>query len=392
MKTMRFFATVARNLEHVLHEELASLGLQNLQPTGSGVWFEGSLEDAYKACLWSRVASSILLHLTTFEAKTPEQLYEGAKSIDWTPHLLTRDAFAVHVSASRPTISHTHYAALRVKDAIVDQFRETQRARPSVDLEDPDLYVHLHLNRDEATISINLNGKSLHRRGWRVAHTQAHLKENLAASILLRADWPNLAKDGYAFLDPMCGSGTFALEAWMMAADIAPGLGRDDGFALETWRSHDRNTWKQLLNEARERKDAGLAGELPPIVAHDKDHAIIRAARENIHMAGAQKYIRAQQRELLEVTAPADRGLIATNPPYGERMQEFDQAKEVHERFGGMLLTSFMGWKATVITGSKQLGLAIPLRAVKRYSVFNGPLQCTLLQFDVEEDRIFEPN
>ncbi len=387
---MRFFASVARNLEPVLADELKELGLKHIKPTGSGVWFQGGLEDAYRACLWSRVASSVLLHLEDFPASSTDELYEGVKAIDWSEHLQVRDTFAVQVTASRATINHTHFAALRVKDAIVDQFREKHRSRPSVDLDDPDLYIHLHLNKDQATISIDLSGKSLHRRGWRVAHTLAHIKENLAAAILRRARWHELCGPDFAFLDPMCGSGTFALEAWMVAADIAPGLGRDEGFGLETWLGHDRHAWRDLLAEARERKQIGLEKKLPAFVAHDKDHGIIKAARENIHQAGAEKYIRIQQREMLEVKSPAEQGLIATNPPYGERMNEFEEAKDVHERLGSVMIDAFMGWKAAVITGSKELGMAIPLRAIKRYSVFNGPLSCSLLIFDINQDRIYQ--
>lgn len=386
---MRFFATVARNLEPVLAEELTELGLSKVKPTGSGVWFEGTLEDAYRACLWSRIASSVLLHLADFPASTPEELYEGVRLIEWGEHMQIRDTFAVQVSASRAAISHTHYAALKVKDAIADQFRDRHRVRPSVDTDDPDVYVHLHLHQEIASVSIDLSGKSLHRRGWRVAHTLAHLKENLAAAILRRARWHELSAPDFAFLDPMCGSGTFVLEAWMIAADIAPGLGRDEGFGLETWLGHDRHVWRALLDEARERKREGLERDLPLIVAYDKDHEIIKAARENIHQAGAQKHIRIQQREIMEIQAPAEQGLIATNPPYGERMNELAEAEDVHERLGSVLVDEFMGWKATLITGSKHLGMIIPLRATKRYTVYNGPLSCTLLHFDITPERIF---
>ena len=387
---MRFFATVTQNLEHVLKEELESLGITELQPTGSGVWFEGGLEQAYRVCLWSRVATSVLLHLETFEAKNPEQLYEGAKQIAWREHLDVQDTFSVQVSASRATISHTRYALLKVKDAIVDQFRERLRARPSIDVEDPDVYIHLH--RDEATLSIDLSGKSLHRRGWRTGHVQAPLKETLAAAILYRGGWPQMMHEpDVALLDPMCGSGTFLIEGWMMAADIAPGLGRPDGFGLETWLGHDRHLWNDLLKEARERQADGLEKKLPTFVAYDKDHHVVKMARQNVHAADAAQHIRIQQREILEVQPPADRGLLVTNPPYGERLDELEQARDVHERLGSVMANSFLGWDACIITGSKELGFLIPIRATKRYSVYNGPLQCTLLTFEITPERLYAP-
>lgn len=387
---MRFFATIAKNLEPLLADELATLGATDIKPTGGGVWFSGDQATGYKVCLWSRLASSVMLYLKEFDAPTPEALYEGARSIDWSEHFGHRRTFAVQVSAKRSAIPNTHYAALRVKDAIVDQFRDAIDRRPDIELDNPDIRINLFIQEDRATLYLSMSGTPLHRRGWRRMQTEAPLKETLAAAILWRAKWPELAKQGAAFMDPMCGSGTFPIEAWMMAADIAPGLERPDGFAFERWKQHDARAWADLVRDAKERREYGIEeADLPKFIAYDKDQKVVRNARKNIRAAGADADIRIAQREINEVTAPTDFGLMAVNPPYGERLEDHERARNVHIDLGDILVERFFGWKVSLITGSKELGMLIPLRATKRYTVFNGPLECNLLHFSVEQDRIF---
>ncbi|MCK5092076.1 MAG: 23S rRNA (guanine(2445)-N(2))/(guanine(2069)-N(7))-methyltransferase, partial [Gammaproteobacteria bacterium] len=205
MNKKQFFATTPKFMESLLAEELRTLGAEDIKETRAGVYFSGSLESAYRACLWSRLANSILLVLDRFPAETPEALYQGIQSVDWSQHFDVTDTFAVTFNTSRSQIDHSHYGALKVKDAIVDQFRERSETdeRPSVQTERPDILINVYLWKDRATLSLNLSGESLHRRGYREEGSIAPLKENLAAAILLRAGWPEIAKQGGALLDPM---------------------------------------------------------------------------------------------------------------------------------------------------------------------------------------------
>lgn len=390
---MMFFATIAKNLEPLLADELTQMGMKNVKQAAGGAHFEGDLEAGYRACLWSRLANAILMPIHKCDAPTPEALYKGVSRVSWERHMSVHNTLAVDFTTSGSQITHTHYGALKVKDAIVDQFRAAHDMRPSVDTHNPDLRINVHVRRDTATISIDLSGASLHRRGWRTGSVKAPLKENVAAAILWRAGWQDMLKEGRPFMDPMCGSGTFAIEAWMMAADIAPGLFHSQDFGLLGWRKHDQELWHGLLQEARERREAGLAGDLPEIIGYDKDHSAINIARQNAQSCGATNYIRFAQREVREV-APDEHsspGLICVNPPYGERLEDEPGALRAHERLGATFIESFHGWQAWVLTGNKTLGFAIPVRARKRYTVYNGPLECMLLHFDVVEDRFFLP-
>jgi 23S rRNA (guanine2445-N2)-methyltransferase / 23S rRNA (guanine2069-N7)-methyltransferase len=233
-----FFATAARHLESLLADELRALGIATAAETRAGVSFQGTLVDAYRACLWSRVANRVLMPLARFPAATPEALYDGVKDILWESHLGPEQTFAVHLDATQSQITHSRFGALKTKDAIVDRFRERTGTRPNVRVERPDLQIHVYLHRDLATISLDLSGESLHRRGYRSQGSAAPMKENLAAAILLRAGWPTIAAEGGALLDPMCGSGTLPIEAVLIAADIASGLLRRY-WGFLGWKQHD---------------------------------------------------------------------------------------------------------------------------------------------------------
>ena len=221
---LAYFATTPAGLEEVLAGELAAMGITDGKSVSGGVSFSGPLSAGYKACLWSRTASRILLTLSTFSAATPEELYDGVRDVRWTEHMGVDQTFSVDFNATRSAITHTNFGALKSKDAIVDSFRDAVGRRPSVDRKDPDLRINVHLSNDVASLSIDLSGESLHRRKWRGPAGAASLKENLAAGILLLAGWPAAAAQGGAFIDPMCGAGTLPIEAALMAAQIAPGL------------------------------------------------------------------------------------------------------------------------------------------------------------------------
>ena len=384
MERQNYIATAPMRMEQLLAEELRNLGAADVSESRVGAAFSGSLETAYRACLWSRVANRILLPLAEFPAPTAEALYDGVQRICWSEHFSVNDSFAVEFNSSRSQITHSHFGALKVKDAIVDQFRDLQGARPSVETAQPDIRVNLYLLQDQATLSLDLSGESLHRRGYRAQGLAAPLKENLAAAILLRAGWPEIAAQGGALLDPMCGSGTLPIEAALMAADIAPGLLRSHWGFLR-WKQHDEALWNRLLGEARDRREEGFA-RLPAITGYDSSPKAVRTAQENVALAGLSGKVRIEQRELSRA-APGRAeatGLVVTNPPYGERLGRDSDLPDLYRRLGDTLKRDFTGWRAAVFTGNPELGKSLGLRARKMYSLFNGAIECKLLCLDID--------
>lgn len=386
--THAYFATCPKHLELLLEEELKGLGARKVRQTVAGVFFEGPLEVGYRAVMWSRLANTVLLQLKTFAAPTPEALYEGVRSIAWDEHLALEGTLAVNFTSKNSEITHTHFGALKVKDAIVDQFRDAFGTRPSVDVREPDVKINCHVDRNEATVSIDLAGDSLHKRSYRADSGSAPLKENVAAAVLIRAGWPELAKQGAPLFDPMCGSGTLLIEGALMAADCAPGLVRDH-FGFDGWLQHDELVWARVLAEAQERYEIGRP-KLGVYVGTDIDGAILRTARVNTEKAGLDAIIRYSRRPVTDISPPmlAKRpGLVVTNAPYGERLGADGEAVQTHIELGEALKGRFGGWQASVLTGSKELGFKLGVRADKVYAFYNGALECVLLNFSLRERR-----
>ncbi len=382
---MRFFATAPKGVENLVAGELTALGARGVRETKAGVNFEGSLELAYRACLWSRVANRILLPLCRFPAATPAELYDGVRSIDWRQHLQPNATFAVDFSSTASAITHTQFGAQKTKDAVVDQLRERCGQRPSVELARPDVRVNVNVRADAATVSIDLSGESLHRRGYRGENTPAPLKENLAAAILIRAGWEAMAAQAAPFLDPMCGSGTLPVEAALIAADIAPGLGRDY-FGFLRWRQHEPRSWQHLIDAARERRAAGLL-RLPTIVGCDQDPDAVRIATMNVARAGLDGRVRIETGAISDCRPPAapaaSPGLIAVNPPYGERLGNVEELRGVYAELGAVLRERFEGWTVWVLTGNEELAFTLGLRAERAYTLFNSNVRCRLLKFRI---------
>ncbi len=386
-----FFATCPRNTEGLLLDELRTLGAADATETRAGTFFRGPLALAYRVCLWSRVASRILLRLHSCPASSPDDLYEGAKQLPWEDHLQVSGTLAVEVTSTvrRGPLAdlNTHFAEQRVKDAVVDRFRARSGSRPGVDLARPDIRINVHLTPEGATFSLDLSGDGLHRRGYRTEGGEAPLKENLAAAILMRAGWPRLAEAGACLVDPMCGSGTILIEGALVAADIAPGLLRDY-YGFLRWKGFEPAVWQPLLAEARDRKDSGLS-HLPPLYGYDADIKAVNTARNNARKAGLAGRIVFERRELASLSTPRSvpattpAGLVLTNPPYGKRLGEVSQLVEVYETLGERLKTGFSGWQAAVFTGNPDLGAHLGLRAHRSNVFFNGPIECRLLQFDI---------
>jgi 23S rRNA (guanine2445-N2)-methyltransferase / 23S rRNA (guanine2069-N7)-methyltransferase len=389
MMTMTtYFATAAKGLETLLAEELTDMGMAEVKEARAGVYFSGGIEEAYRACLWSRVANRILLPLGQYPSPTPEALYDGVSSIDWSQHMSVMDSFAVDASVSNSAMTHSQYAALKTKDAVVDQFRTATGERPSVETEKPSIQVNVYINNDEAQIYLDLSGESLHLRGYRTRGSAAPLKETLAAAILYRAKWPTTFKEGGAFVDFMCGSGTLPIEAAMMACDIAPGI-RRSYFGFLGWKQHHSAVWERLMNEAAERGRKGLENA-PLIRGFDHHEGTLERANQHIRQAQLTDVVTIVHQDLFTFEAEIpSKGLVAINPPYGKRMGQDEDLDKLYRQIGTVLKTQFAGWKAAVFTDDKSKGKVVGIRAHKIHSLFNGALPCKLLHFNVEENEFF---
>lgn len=378
-----FFATCPKGLEYLLRDELAALGAAAHEGL-AGVHFEGELEVAYRACLESRLASRVLLPLAEFDAADADALYAGVGAIDWAQHMAADATLAIDANGTTAGLTHSGFAAQKVKDAIADQFRERCGTRPTVQPERPAVRLNLRLHGGRATLSLDLSGEPLHRRGWRREQGDAPLKENLACAMLLRAEWPRIYAAGGALVDPMCGSGTLLIEAAWMAAGVAPGL-RRDYFGLLGWRGHDAALWQHLREAAQAHADAGLRALRPCFSGSDADPRMITVATHNLQNAGVAGFVSLGKRSVEHLDAPPDAtpGLVITNPPYGERMGERDELQQLYAGFGARLRAGFVGWRVAVLTSAGELERAIGLHADKHYVLFNGALECRLSLYDV---------
>lgn len=388
--THRLFATAPRGLEGLLADELRNIGAVDAREQRGGVVFSGSLELAYRACLWSRVANRVLLPLAEFDADDADALYAGVRSnICWPDHLGPEATLAVDFTGMRSAVSHSRFAMQRVKDAVVDEMRERTGGRPSVDTEKPDLRINTHMAGTSVIVAVDLSGDSLHRRGYREPGTSAPLKENLAAAVLLRGGWPEVAVAGGGFVDPMCGSGTLAIEAAWIAGDTAPGLLRTR-FGFMGWKGHDAAAWKGLVDEALERQEIGSA-RVPPVVAYDHDPQAVRQALANVRRAGLVGVVHVEKRELSQAEPPpkVTGGLVAVNPPYGERLGQNRELVPLYARLGATLRQRFQGWRAVVLTGAEA---EIGLRPERGWKLYNGPILCRLERFEIaQQDPAREP-
>jgi len=392
MSTYQLFATTPKAMETILTDELQALGVKNIKATLAGVAFQGDLATAYRVCLWSRTANRVLLVLSSFEVKNQDDLYKGVQKINWFQHINPDDSFAVSFSAKNSAaINNTHFGALKVKDAIVDQMRAKFQKRPNIDTEQPNIRINVYLNGENAQLSLDLSGESLHRRGYRDVSIKAPMKENLAAAMLLRSGWPQIAKQQGSLIDPMCGSGTLLLEGAMIAADYAPGLLRDY-FGFTGWKQHDAERWNKLRADAEQRKKIGLE-KLPVIVGFDQNRHTVNTALAHIANAGLQNKIHVERRDIADAE-PAESwkpGLLICNPPYGERLGDEQETAELYKKFGETLKAHFIGWKAAMIISNPELGFRLGIRSHKPITLFNGALECKLLRMDIEESNFFIP-
>lgn len=371
----RYFATVARGLEPIAARELENLGATQVMPDFTGVHFEGDRRLLYRVNLWARTIFRVLVPIAEFRCTDADSLYRGVSAIDWSAYLSAEQTLAIRCTGGNEKLNHTHYSALQVKNAIVDQQRRQFGRRSSVDTANPDLQINAHIHNTRCILSLDSSGESLHRRGYRPAMGVAPLKETLAAALLELAQYdPNLP-----LLDPMCGSGTLPLEACLKALNIAPGLFRQE-FAFMKWQDFDRPLWRQLGHEALEAQHSDLPAS---IWGSDADRSAIELAQTNAENCGVTDFVRLKQLELSQLEAPGDRGMLICNPPYGERLGDSQELGALYKQLGDIFKQRFKGWTAFILTGNKELAKRVGLRAARRIPVENGAIPCTLLKYEL---------
>jgi 23S rRNA G2445 N2-methylase RlmL len=366
---MDFFATAAKGTEPALRDELRELRFRGVRADRGGVHFAGPLEEGFRACIELRTAVRVLVELAAFDAPDEGALYQGVSEVDWGPYLSPRHTLAVRASCRSSALTHTQFIAQRTKDAIVDQLRRRLGARPSVDLEDPDVALFVHLVRDRATLYADLGGASLHRRGYRTHIGDAPLKETLAAALLRLSGWDRARP----LLDPMCGSGTIALEAALWARDIAPGL-RSPPFGFERWACHDPAA-AQRASALRDAARARIKPEGPPVFASDIDPRAVEIALGNARMAGVKLDVRAQPITALSAATPP--GHVLTNPPYGERLQ----GTQALYRDIAAAVSRLAGHRVAILAGTPEIERAMARPPERSLTVYNGPIECRLLTY-----------
>lgn len=380
-----FFVTCSKGFDDLLIQELNQLGIEDTEQKFSGISFNGTLEQAYAVCLWSRLASRVLLKLKSFSAEDEDALYRGVQTVNWPQQLDMNGTLAVNCTLNRCSITNSHYASLKTKDAVVDQFSELYESRPSVDKDQPDVRINLHIDHDQADISIDLSGEPLNKRGYRISTVTAPLKENLAAAILKRCGWPQVESD---LLDPMCGSATFLIEAAQMSLNIAPGLKRKH-FGFSHWKGHDADSWNKLIAEAKQKIKP--AAELAiHFTGFDASRDSVAAARQNIHSAGLQDVISVEQKDfsqsceyIKENAATIRPGMVIVNPPYGERLGEKRELAHLYSEMGDCWREHFADWKIALFTANDDLSQHVGLRAHRTNSFFNGAIKCKLHQYQI---------
>ncbi|MBG8553846.1 THUMP domain-containing class I SAM-dependent RNA methyltransferase [Hymenobacter guriensis] len=371
-------ATTQFGLEEVLAQELRDLGAKIEKVGTRAVEFTGNKQLLYEACLWCRTAMRILRPFADFYARDEKALYREVSRLNWQDYLQPDQTFAITAVVNKSSFEHSLYVAQLTKDAIVDQFRNRLGHRPSVDVKNPDIRLHLHMIENEVVLSLDASGESLHKRGYRQGTNVAPLNEALAAGLILLSGW-----DGKKpFIDPMCGSGTLLTEAALIAQRIAPGLYHQGKFGFENWPDFDAALWESVQMDARqmrlEEPQAYLAGS-------DLSREYIELARENVAAADLEDFIRLGVRDVKEAKAPAreEAGIVMMNPPYGERIGEEAEMEAIYKTIGDTLKTSFQGYDAYVFTGNLEAAKRIGLKTSRRIPLYNGPIDCRLLKYEL---------
>lgn len=381
------FVSCPKGLEYLLEDEVKALGLRITRVSPQGVYGEGDIAVIYHLCIWSRLANRVQLILFSGQAHNQQTLYQLCHQYPWQTVFSVDKTLAIEFHGSSAHIRNTMYGAQLVKDGIVDHWRDLHGDRPMIDREGSQIRLHAYLKDDELTVSFDLTGYSLHQRGYRMQAGAAPLKENVAAAMLIRAKWPELAAEGLAFHDPFCGAGTLVIEAAMMAAHIAPGLIRDDQ-SLHHWVQHQPSLWEKIRLQALQQvKPVALK-----LYGSDTDPQIIDVARANAERAGVAPLVEFSSTTLEHCRPKAEKGLVICNPPYGERLGDATQLMPLYQQLGKVLHEHYQGWQAAVLTSNPVLAKAIGLRANKQYTLYNGALECKLYCMSVDATNNLKDN
>ncbi len=369
----RMTAKTLFGLEEVLASELLKLGAKNIEKHNRAVSFTGDKGFMYKANLCLRTALRILVPISTFKVKNEEDLYNKVKEIDWEKHMSVHDTLAVDCALNSELFKHSQFLSQKTKDAIVDQFRDKHGKRPSVDLEHPSLRISLFVYKDTCIVSLDSSGESLHKRGYRDKTNLAPLNEVLAAGMIMLSGWePHLS-----FVDPMCGSGTLLIEAALIAANIPPGYYREE-FGFERWKDFDKELWDTIVDGCLGRissRDARILGT-------DISRNVARKAYENVHLAKVEDTVVVKTSGFTDLEAPAEKGTLILNPPYGERMDSED-INALYKSIGDTLKKNWKGYDAWIITSNMEAVKHIGLRPSRKIMLYNGPLECRFLKFSM---------
>ncbi|MCA6129422.1 MULTISPECIES: bifunctional 23S rRNA (guanine(2069)-N(7))-methyltransferase RlmK/23S rRNA (guanine(2445)-N(2))-methyltransferase RlmL [Thalassolituus] len=383
-----FLAACPKGIESLLADEIRELGGEVERETILGVVWRGDLATAYRFCLWSRLASRLLLPLQESQVDNVDEMYEAARSVDWPMVFPVGATFRIDFHGRTDYLNNTQFGAQKIKDAIVDCFREEEGTRPNVD-KDGDIRIEAQLRKGKIFLYLNLTGDSLHRRGYRLQPGKAPLKENLAAAILIRAGWPALAKAGKHLIDPMCGSGTILIEAGQMAADVAPGLNRQR-WGFDRWHQHDRKTWLAEVEAARIRRTEGLAAMTSRLYGFDIDGDQLNAATKNLERSGLAGKVHLERRSIEQLRVQkeviAEGGIVVCNPPYGERLSELPQLAPLYQQFHDATM-QMPEWPIAMFTANLDLARSVRRPVNKQYKLMNGKIETRLLVFGAADER-----
>ncbi len=375
MTRRRYFATTSKGLEEALAGEIADLGGEDISVAAGGAAFAGDAALGLRANLWLRTANRVLLLLAEFPAVTPDDLYEGVKAVPWPDLFSVRRTIAVDATVRDSGIDHSHFAALKAKDGVVDRFRAAVGTRPDVHPASPDVRINVRLVRDACTLSLDLSGESLNRRGYRSDPTEASLRETLAAGMVLLTGW-----DGRVpLVDPACGAGTIPIEAALIATNTAPGLLRKE-FSFQKLADFDGRAWDSLMDEAR---GAVLEKWKGRIAGSDVSREAVRGARENAGRAGVGRLVSFEVRDVRDFSPEGTSGIILCNPPYGVRMTAGTGEESFYRAMGEAFKKRCRGWTAYLLSGNPDATKALKLKASRRIPLMNGPIDCRLLKYEL---------
>lgn len=371
----QFFASTSIGLADVLEKEIQDLGLRIILKMKGGVIFESNWQGVYALNLRSRFASRVLKPVLEFPAYNLEDLYHNIRKHDFTKYIEPNQTMTVEAKIEESAIHDQRMVAMKVKDAVVDQFREAYGVRPDVDNKNASLRIHVKAFKNQFYVSVDTSGDSLFKRGYRVATGEAPMKENLAAGLLALAEWDRKSP----VIDPMCGSGTILIEAALMAMNVAPGLLRKK-FAFQDFKGFSDEVWNEVVEEAASEANDELDFMF---YGFDHDKEVLKMAKMNAKNAGVDHVIEFKREVVTLLKKPVEQGIIVTNPPYGARIGEEDNLKDVYRDFAHTLKNEFKGWPAWILAGNKELIKELKLKSTRKHFVFNGSIECRFLKYEM---------